>query len=1536
MNFNKLLRRVLMSTAAPKSPRRRRTGQSCHHTELLETRQLLTSFTTDIDGDGLFSPVTDGVIAFRYLSGQTGDALTRGSVNPGGRRTDPADILAFLETDEMQRLLDLDGDGQLSPLTDGVLLQRGLSGNTGENLTRGATNPNGIRSQPEHIQFVIDITSNVDDRYQATEGTLLTVTAADGVLQNDAPNSTIVSFDATTAEGATVVLQDDGSFTYDPRDAASLTGLSAINSVSDSFAYTARLPSGGTTNVTVIVDVVGQLTGGADLLTTDDNTAIGTIKRPKGAPASEPESLLLNDIGDGLTVVDFTAESEFGAVVRVNADGKWQYDPTESVTLNSLAAGESIRDRFHYTSEDSAGERREVEVIVEVSGVNDAPRARAFQGQTTFGDGPLTLFPLNFSSDAEPRDEITLVEAYPVPNSETLGTITTNADGSVTYETDDLLGRIPNGDTHLELFFYKVRDQHGGESTGELGVVVTGIPHAPEARDDFFMTSASTSFSNTRTIQTPIEESVLSNDSDLDGDEVVIVNNTQPIITELGATVSMFSDGTFRYIPHSSVALREFEPVFLVDTFQYTVSDPAGHGQSTATVTVEVFNNDYLGSTGPVLDLSSAAVSPTTNGASVSLRWGTDPETGLNTTNVFVFDEVAQQTLLVADPNTIDSYLSILGTSGPDMIVDPHGTFPVNVALFGGAGDDKLVGGQGDDRISGGTGNDTLIGGLGNDIIFGGDGVDEILGGEGVNELYTGAGADVIRDPRPSQWEWYDEDWSPAWHNTYPLPYALQNNDGTEVTVSLVGLPEYGDTSVLLTGPTGIGFELNGEWTVTSAGNGGETFSGSNVQMETVVGPIPLGNVTLNAGADARDIFGTGPLESASGGIFHATNWLFNNPVINLFNEATGLEFNSNIIEDEDFNFGLKLGSDLRADDLKNFDAPLNPAVPYFFATFNPEPNQVSLGDVSISPTGSQHAQFALAIDPTDPFFWISGEINGKGGSIGWSSRGRIPFEPAKRPTAIPATVSVYGNVYGSVKFPFKKVFEFEGNAVLDLDRDVGPGRSSGSIGQSLQRDRFIDLFTGDSADWEDVVDIVTHTEIGINGTVTFNPEIKKTDLTLSIPIAEGTAMFVGGDTVAFRGGSPDTPFGDDASILNEILGSLARVDVDGSFDFASGDFDLDVSSNSGGLKIGPFETASNSLDFSISNAGVDLAATIDTPVGSLDFDANIAFEETTETNLLTGGTKRTKPGVFRFVGQADTSSLNLGVASFSASAKLSLDNWNIQSEGNDVVIHPGAVELTILLGGSADLGIAEIVGNASIEVSSSGSFSGSARIRVIPVALVPEFSLSVRVSNSGISFEVLGIDVTIPIPSFLHVDPGSIPADIAQVGERIVESALPGIIDEAIRRLEQTGLRKNEAELLDKVRFEVAPLDDASGVLGYAAGQAVTIDDNAAGYGWFVDSTPQDDAEFGLFSSDAPSGSDAYRRVDLLSVVMHELTHVLEVAFPDREFRFGETGDEVLRIGQRFGTLANPPVVAISSDVDAEISVAEAVFADLTLPLLI
>src|SRR5262249_27175857 len=59
-----------------------------------------------------------------------------------------------------------------------------------------------------------------------------------------------------------------------------------------------------------------------------------------------------------------------------------------------------------------------------------------------------------------------------------------------------------------------------------------------------------------------------------------------------------------------------------------------------------------------------------------------------------------------------------------------------------------------------------------------------------------------------------------------------------------------------------------------------------------------------------------------------------------------------------------------------------------------------------------------------------------------------------------------------------------------------------------------------------------------------------------------------------------------------------------------------------------------------------------------------------------------------------------------------------------------------------------------------------------------------------------------------------------------------------------------------------------------------IEIDDDASGFGWFVDTTPNDDTEFvptdvpGEFR--APEGSPAYGRIDLLTVLSHELGHVV------------------------------------------------------------
>jgi hypothetical protein len=78
----------------------------------------------------------------------------------------------------------------------------------------------------------------------------------------------------------------------------------------------------------------------------------------------------------------------------------------------------------------------------------------------------------------------------------------------------------------------------------------------------------------------------------------------------------------------------------------------------------------------------------------------------------------------------------------------------------------------------------------------------------------------------------------------------------------------------------------------------------------------------------------------------------------------------------------------------------------------------------------------------------------------------------------------------------------------------------------------------------------------------------------------------------------------------------------------------------------------------------------------------------------------------------------------------------------------------------------------------------------------------------------------------------------------------------------------------LSAVRFAVANL--SHGVLGEVRDGVVYLDDDAAGHGWFVDSTPARDEEFaasgaGLRAVDAK----AVDRIDLFSVIEHELGHV-------------------------------------------------------------
>ena len=90
----------------------------------------------DIDGNGSTSPLTDGLLVLRFQFGFTGTTLTSGAVGAGCARCEAAAITPYLSG--LGATLDIDGNTSIGPLSDGLLVLRFLFGFSGATLTTGA------------------------------------------------------------------------------------------------------------------------------------------------------------------------------------------------------------------------------------------------------------------------------------------------------------------------------------------------------------------------------------------------------------------------------------------------------------------------------------------------------------------------------------------------------------------------------------------------------------------------------------------------------------------------------------------------------------------------------------------------------------------------------------------------------------------------------------------------------------------------------------------------------------------------------------------------------------------------------------------------------------------------------------------------------------------------------------------------------------------------------------------------------------------------------------------------------------------------------------------------------------------------------------------------------------------------------------------------------------------------------------------------------------------------------------------------------
>jgi Ca2+-binding RTX toxin-like protein len=215
----------------------------------------------------------------------------------------------------------------------------------------------------------------------------------------------------------------------------------------------------------------------------------------------------------------------------------------------------------------------------------------------------------------------------------------------------------------------------------------------------------------------------------------------------------------------------------------------------------------------------------------------------------------------------------------------------------------------------------------------------------------------------------------------------------------------------------------------------------------------------------------------------------------------------------------------------------------------------------------------------------------------------------------------------------------------------------------------------------------------------------------------------------------------------------------------------------------------------------------------------------------------------------------------------------------------------------NTDYTLAVSLKGTSVNVSLNGAVVGGFVFN--GVTLDGDFGL---LSTSGkISFDSVTVKTNDPAFAAASLTAAAASTVQAEAASWLTYAQLDGIIAEAKDRwAESLGTGVLGQAALDQVTFQIVNFGDLT--LGKAIGAAVLIDLDAAGWGWFVDTTPFNDVEFGLSLSDvekmALETSPAFGRMDLLTVVMHELGHVL--GFKDLDPNAGALMSETLDAGTR------------------------------------
>ncbi|WP_039036287.1 MULTISPECIES: Ig-like domain-containing protein [Pseudoalteromonas] len=387
-----------------------------------------------------------------------------------------------------------------------------------------------VNSQPDN-----PVAQN--DAYQFSRNSLFSVSAESGLLANDfnieTGELTVNTTPVTVPQNGTLNLNSDGSFTYQPN--ADFSGV-------DSFSYSISNDQGLTATAQVTLSESGNNTFPE---ASDDQFTIA-----EDSSATQLNVLANDTDADGDTITLFNVNSTLGSASIVN--GQIEYTPPANFSGQTVLTY-SITDGYENGSPGEKDSTASVTIIV--TPVNDAPVANA--DFATINEDAIALLIDVLANDSDiDGDSLILSEV--------------SADSGTALIVENQIQYAPAPDANgVATVTYSIKDAQDANATSTLSITILPINDAPVATADTATMDEDAA---------PIAIDVLANDSDVDGDSLVISNAT----ADVGA-VSVVNN-QIQYTPAANANG--------VATVTYTASDNnGGTANSTLAITINPIND---------------------------------------------------------------------------------------------------------------------------------------------------------------------------------------------------------------------------------------------------------------------------------------------------------------------------------------------------------------------------------------------------------------------------------------------------------------------------------------------------------------------------------------------------------------------------------------------------------------------------------------------------------------------------------------------------------------------------------------------------------------------------------------------------------------------------------------------------------------------------------------------------------------------------------------------------------------------------------